>query len=333
MKKILVLVLSCNLPNYDFKEDIIRNTWWQIAKEHENVSGCFFYKSALDGNRRIDYSKDIVYVPGSDYRDRSFQKMMKTIFYMEELGYEYDYILRLNISTYPNIKLMERYVQEITDETSFFTGSIIEQRYFSPQGLPFTQGEYMLMSKYNINLLKLAYKANMKMFDDMEKHPNNSGMIFLNDDGWVTKVLSDYYLTTSNMDMYLDKIHSLGICHEPELALKKEHIYKNYPCVNYKIEFNKTDAINLRESDKYTKYDEYYQKKISKIHDVVTKSNWDVDEQIEILNKRLDTQCYTWDIMRTGLFRVSDNSTVSKKYLAKKFMNEYKLSKTNKLYK
>lgn len=293
-KKILVLIMSCNSPSYKAKEELIRNTWFNYVKNHKNVSGCYFFTASSLYRYKLDKENNIIYVPVNDCRDRTFQKFIKTVFFVEKLNIEFDYILRLNISTYPNINLIDKFIQTTTDEKAFYCGTLCNNPWFSPKGLLMTQGEYILLSKYNLEILKDYYLSHKSTFDKMEEDTSDSNLYY-NDDGFMTYILYNYYMQNYNdYNEFFKNIHALGIVHEPGSTL--EHTNKNYLeylAVNYKTEFKNNFGISL---DHVTSFDKVNEAKILGIDEIYKNGKYE-DKYLETVLKNINTQCY--DIVQT----------------------------------
>ena len=325
-KKILILIMTCNFPNYRFKEQIIRDTWFKDVEKYEDIVDCYFFTSSALDNLKIDKDEKIIYVPIQDYRDRTFNKFMETVYLIDNaLKLEYDYLLRLNISTYPNLKLISEYIQTIDNEQSMFCGTICNSPgWMRPNQLLFTQGEFLLFSKWNLDRLKEYYAYNKRNFDMINADPIYANRYY-NDDGWVTHILYAYYTNSENTDIqdYFNNIHSLGLIHEyAEKCRQDSEDYKNVLCINYKTcEYSDLDNLIKNTGDLDSNNDQYTLDKLLFIHKAISELNSDPDyiqESIKYINEHIDTQCYSADMV-TSNWRLYNDKWITKEECIENF--------------
>ena len=325
-KKLLILIMTCNLENYRFKEQIIRDTWFKDVSKYEDIVGCYFFTSSSLGNLKIDETEKIIYVPTQDYRDRTFNKFMETVFLIDnKLNVEYDYILRLNISTYPNLPLICDYIQTIDNEKSMFSGTICNAPgWIRPNGLLFTQGEFLLFSKWNLLRLKEYYSYNKVHFDNINNDPDYSNKYY-NDDGWVTHILYAYYKNTEQKNIYdyFKNVHTLGLIHEYDKECKRlPEEYKTVLCISYKVcAYNNNEDLVKNTGDLESDLDGYTKNKLLNIHKIITDFNKDktyIPVSIDYINKMIDTQCYTADMVIQN-WRLYDKQAITKDECIKNF--------------
>lgn len=317
-KKLLILIMSCNLENYKHKEQIIRDTWFKDIGKYPDIVGAYFFTSSAIDNRKIDEENKIIYVPVQDFRDRTFNKFMESLLLLDSENIEYDYILRLNISTYPNLKLICEYIQTLKQDENLYCGSLCNSPWYNPLELPFAQGEFFIFTKPILKILKDYYFYNKINFDNI----NNLGSYtnnYLNDDGWVTHIMHRYFTyNKSNMDDYFNALHSLGIIHEYDTIYKYKDLYNTVLCINYKTcpSLNPSPLM----MDSKDRYDKVTEKKIHDIHNAITELNKTdyIDKSIKIINENKDTQCYTTSMINSN-YRMFDNYMVSKEECIENF--------------
>lgn len=206
--KILVLVMSCNLPQYKEREEDIRATWAKdiLDKKYENIDLWFFTSGEHD---MIDVSNHKIYTKCSDLRDRTFQKLMKTIYNVEANNIEYDWILRVNTSTYINIELVDKIIQYSPSEEWIYAGTMFCQPWILDK-MPFLSGEYFIVSKALVGVLKKFYQVNKAYFDKMENDPRTDTK-WVCDDGWVTTCFAKAYKAEDDIFELSKRIHATGL--------------------------------------------------------------------------------------------------------------------------
>lgn len=103
--KICVLCMSCNHDIYKYQEMVARNTWISHLKE-ENID-VFIYTSGK--YNVVDIKNNKIYC---NIKDDLIHTYEKTICALSQLSLDnYDYIVRTNLTTYINAKLLKLYCQ------------------------------------------------------------------------------------------------------------------------------------------------------------------------------------------------------------------------------
>jgi hypothetical protein len=102
--KILILLMSCN--NWFFKEEeqVVKDTWLKpvVEGKYPEVDYYFYTTGETD---YIDKENHTIYVNADDSWDATFYKT-KRAFTLAKEQLEYDYIVRTNLSTYVNLKML-----------------------------------------------------------------------------------------------------------------------------------------------------------------------------------------------------------------------------------
>lgn len=157
MKKILVLVMSCNNDFFNAQVNKIKETWASniINGKYPNID-FLSYKGSLDYISH-DYNEqnNELIIRCEDDLENTFKKTIYALEYINKLGIEYDYIFRTNTSTYINIELLNAFIQQITDENIIYTSelySLIEANTPKPMDL-YGRGNGLIISKKMINIL------------------------------------------------------------------------------------------------------------------------------------------------------------------------------------
>lgn len=271
-EKILVLVMSCNLPQYKQKEEDIKKTWAKdiLDKKYDNIDLWFFTAGNYD---MLDVEGHKIYTDCNDHRDRTFQKLMKTINNVEANNLEYDWILRVNISTYINIELIDMIVQYSPSKEFLYAGTLFSQPWILNR-LPFLSGEYLLLSKDSIELMKRFYNVNKEYFDKLENDPRTDTK-WVCDDGWITTCFNKVYKAEKDAWEYGKRIHSLGLLmyNDEDIHIPDTKDYKNktgicmlssVPGINYKTMIDGDPNLDVNPI-----HDEVDRKKLYRIHEIV----------------------------------------------------------------
>lgn len=308
--------MLCNLPQYKEKEELIRQTWAKpvLDKEIEGVDLYFF--TSGDENK-IDNDNHKIYVKASDLRDRTFQKVMKTIELVNENNIEYDYIVRVNVSTYLNVRLLREVIQNSPESSYLYSGTVFMQPWICNK-LPFMSGEYLVLSKANIDIALDFYHKNIDHFNKLENDPRTDTK-WVCDDGWFTIAYSKFY-----QGNYLNNLHSLGLVFlngKSSEGLKYEKEIRTWPAICYKT-CSLNEDIDL---DRYPVYDEEDKAKLLMIHEYVQKNeindlrSWYINYIIDIY----DSACYSYQsVVKTQKGKRIFEERINKHQLVDNYVNK-----------
>lgn len=192
MKKILILVMSCNDKFFLEQEKYIDDTWGKdiIDGKYPNIS-LYKYRGSEEPN---DISKDnIINIYCEDDIKNTFKKTYLA-FRLCEQTFDYDYIFRVNTSTYINVPLLNAFIQSLEDETVLWCSEL-----YSLSNMPvpyplmlYGRGNGLLFSKLLINIIL------------REGFP----FLYLHecDDNIIGNILNSYWIKSKTN--YLDKIKS-----------------------------------------------------------------------------------------------------------------------------
>lgn len=117
MRKILILVMSCNIPFFTEEERIVREESYGksvLSGEYPDID-FWSYTASTDDKYHVDKEQHILQVPSDDTLYGTFEKTQKALSLLRTLGIEYDYILRTNCSTYVVCDLLRAFVDGIPD--------------------------------------------------------------------------------------------------------------------------------------------------------------------------------------------------------------------------
>lgn len=237
-KKILILVMTCNLDYYRPKERVIRETWAKSILEGKVSNVDLWFFSGGDENC-IDTINHRIFVKCNDGRFHTFPKLCKTLTCIdnyEDIFHGYDYVVRVNISTVLNISLIKEFVRHISDPDEIWFSTSFNQPWICNH-LPFLSGECFFLSQKQKEILLSFYNNYKKQFDDLEIGEHKDDVNLLCDDGWITKIFADFY-----GESYLDKINCFGIVYEPFPELHFQEKYNTHLCITYKSD-DSSDTI------------------------------------------------------------------------------------------
>ena len=208
MKRILILVMSCNDNFFIQEEEHIKNTWAKpiIDGKYENID-FLIYRSGPE--ERIDYDNHIIYIDCEDDLDNTFKK---TCYALNLICNKYDYVFRTNTSTFVNVELLNAFVQNINinDKPAIWTSeiySLIE----SPAPFPlylYGRGNGLLIPNLFINIILSECTGYLCL----KQH----------DDYMIGNILNTYWLKRN--DGYIDHL--------------KSYAHGWYKCINVQADNN-----------------------------------------------------------------------------------------------
>ena len=295
MKKILILVMSCRLPYYRDREREIADTFANpILKGEFPEMDLWFFNSGTKNCH--DTSTHRIFVEVDDRRDRTFQKVCKTLKYVNdnpEVFGKYDYVVRLNISTVLNPKRLRMFVDHLEDDSHIWTCTSYNQNWVA-DGIPFFGGECYILSRKNVDLILRFYDVNKKEFDRYEQLKGDSS--FACDDGWMTIGFSKIF-----RDSYQEMLRTFGIVYEPTQKLNHTDMYPTHIAICHKTSYtNEGRNINAKELDKTHIFDEDDRIKRRLIWDAIVQ-----DESMEDSDE-------WWDYFKTNILDKECRSTLDR---------------------
>ena len=175
MKKILILIMSCNQDFFNKQEQQIKETYLKKVEEYDNIDYCVYSgDETIEEHYYNKYDKHL-YLRCEDGIHDTFKKTYYAFKYIKENFDEYDYIFRTNTSTYINIDLLNYFIQHKKDDECIWCGEL-HSRFdeYAPYPLDFSyRGNGLLLSKYVIDIILkygfqwLYFKNNSSMADDL----------------------------------------------------------------------------------------------------------------------------------------------------------------------
>lgn len=172
--KILILCMTCNKPKFDELENSIRQTWAKNIIENKISNMKFFFYTA--GNKNyIDYENNKIYVNSGDEIYNTFSKTKKCIKLIEKENIEYDYIVRVNTSTFINTVLLNNYIsimKQLNDNRILCTMIVKDKK-----DNYFPCGKILVFNKQHIEEIMNYKYTNKNHYNDDYIY----GKIFLNE--------------------------------------------------------------------------------------------------------------------------------------------------------
>ena len=200
MKKLLILAMSCNQPFFLDQETNIKNLYAKdiIDKKYPNIE-FYIYTASYDDKFHINKQEHKLYVPANDLLEGTFEKTQQVFKLVDHLDFDYDYILRTNCSTYINVELVNRFINELPLNTKhIYAGSL----YLSDDATgPYNWcyygvGNGLLLSKFWVDIIKKANPLSIKIFVNNKNKPYYSI-----DDNTIGLIVNDYAIR-HHMDLY-----------------------------------------------------------------------------------------------------------------------------------
>ncbi len=238
--KICVLCMSCNQEIFEYQEMVARNTWIKHLKE-DNID-IFIYKSGND-----EIINDVIYCQTEDTLEYTYDK---TLIAFSKIVDKYDYIVRTNLTTYINSKLLVKYCEYMNkNDIDIACVDICKDgEHYIYRGNSFIMNnkiiQYILNSNYdNINKLHDDIAISEILFDTPFK-VSNCSLRYYKD---TIRKYHPYYLHDVNKDnlegiifisyrIYGEDRNPLHRYFELGLAYKIDSIYKQLKNLDIKYD-------------------------------------------------------------------------------------------------
>ena len=202
MKKILILVMSCNQELFIQQEIQLKNKLYAydiLNNKYPNID-FWIYTASEDTKYHVNKQEHKIYVPADDTLGGTFEKTIKTLTLIESLKWDYDFILRTNCSTYINVELLNNFINNVNlDDKSIYTGGIyLTNNYTGPYNWCFYGlGNSLILSKFWVNIL--VNNSNPKNITNYVV--NKEEPYYKIDDNTIGLIINNYAFK-NNMDMY-----------------------------------------------------------------------------------------------------------------------------------
>ena len=119
MKTILILAMSCRADYFCKQIDIIKKTWANNLPD--GIS--FGYYDGAWPEPSIDDEDGFLHIKVST-PDSLDYTLLKTVEGVSSIVKKYDYIMRVNTSTWVNVKLLRKFVDEIANEDTIYASEL-----------------------------------------------------------------------------------------------------------------------------------------------------------------------------------------------------------------
>ena len=270
-KKILILILSCNKPEFIKLEDCIRKTWVkEFLPKYKNIQ-YYFYRSTNKKNIYIE--DDVIYVPNDDSFTKTGSKMYEALKYLTEVKkIDYDYFYRSNSSSFVNIPLLNKFISYLDNDSYIYTGNIYAA--FWSKFNFYGGGESILLNKKDVIVfLDLFQKFGFKLENIYNSADDN--LIF-----------GLFNMRCGNLSLdHTKRLKALGVFRIPgNDFVYNENIF-NYICIQVK---------NFSEEDGHRNFDAEINKfnEILKVFQEKNFTDQDIEKQYNNLISNIDKECY-----------------------------------------
>ena len=105
------MIMSCQDEFFKYEEDIIRETW--LKNLPENIDYCFYRGDETLEKHKYNKELHLLSLRCEDDINNTFKKTYYAFNIINKIFKDYDYVFRTNTSTYVNIELLNKLVQEV----------------------------------------------------------------------------------------------------------------------------------------------------------------------------------------------------------------------------
>lgn len=293
-KKILILILSCNNPDFLKLENTIRETYIKtFIPKFKNIQ-YYFYRGTTE---ETHIEGDVLYVKNADKFETTASKFHDAVLYLKQQGVEYDYLYRSNSSSYVNIPLLNKFVGYLDNDENLYVGNIY-CAFWSKFNF-YGGGESMLFTKRNVDIFLNLYRKYDG--DKLEKIFESA------DDNLIYGLFNARNLYDLQCDA-TKMIHSYGIYRIMSKDFNVDEEMFRYIATQVKDFYDDKRDFDS-EVEKLKKIDEIFKDK--------NFSDEDVEKQYRKLLSHLDEECYLLDMQKKDYF----NWKNSKHITAKEFVD------------
>lgn len=166
MKKIIIMIMSCNIDFFIDEESILKSTY--LSRLPDNID----YIIYRGGNKTsYDENTHVLTVESDDSLERTYNKTYQALKWVYKHK-DFDYIFRTNTSTYVNIDLLNYFVNNKEDNFCIWGGEILYglNSECSDINMAYLRGNGLLLNKNHIYIILTEgipfLYFNLKMIDD-----------------------------------------------------------------------------------------------------------------------------------------------------------------------
>ena len=154
MKKILIMIMSCNDDFFVTQEQIMKETWIKQIDQFDNIDYIIYRGDPNIEKHKYDKQNHLLSLRCEDDLNNTYKKT----YYAFKLGhkiYDYDYIFRTNTSTYVNVVLLNQFIQELDNDEILWASDLYSlSNSFCPYPLYlYGRGNGMILSKKLIDII------------------------------------------------------------------------------------------------------------------------------------------------------------------------------------
>lgn len=187
MKKILILIMSCNKEHFINEERVCKDTYLSILPDNIDY---IIYRGG-GNNTYLDKENNLLGLDCNDSIEFTFQKTYLALKYINS-HFDYDYIFRTNTSTYVNIELLNYFVNRIENVKDLWGAEYtrlvdVQNKLFKN---PYLRGNGLLLSRFNVEVLLNEGKS-------IGEIKTNAKLSFI-DDEVIGAVINGYWETINN---------------------------------------------------------------------------------------------------------------------------------------
>jgi len=253
-RKVVILSMTCNNPQYADMEKAILDTWaGPVIRGEVPNTEFWFYTAATDRLPAGVYPEEHkIRVDAGDAIENTYSKTMAVFDMLDEKGMKYDYIVRTNTSTWINVPLTRDFIANLHDDSVMWTGEL-EACFWSKMRF-YGQGSFLIMSR-----------TVTRRFKDY-RHYDWEKVFKAYDDVILGATINAYSIRYGLDHRRYQKACGLSYYFDREPDIRFEDI-RDRLCVRIKTE---TDDVTGYESNNVNRDREYDAPKMRKVHEVVS---------------------------------------------------------------
>ena len=197
--------MGCNLNNkYIVQADLLYDMLLNNIHKH-NLTNVKIFKYVGESYDRYVDNKNVIHLSSGDNYSNTYNKTIECFEFIKHNYNDFDYIIRINTSTYINIVLLNEILKQLNNDDIVFSHELFNVQNNKQSNKPYHDnislcGKFMMFSKKMIDVIL----NNKYVFMDNDKYVNagtsieNNGMITYGvDDMCISNVINIYHLNNN----------------------------------------------------------------------------------------------------------------------------------------
>lgn len=244
--------MSCNQEFFQKEENVVKTKGYASTVLNGVYPDVDFwtYTASTDGKYHINKNRHRMEVPSGDGLYDTFEKTQKAFRLMIETGFEFDYILRTNLSTHITVWLLQKFINGIpeTEQDTIFSSRIYCDRYATgPEEYSlYAVGNSMIIPRNKVELIAYSDIDEIKKFNKV--HLDEKETIYHIDDNAIGLIVNQNAIENGkNPHFQWKQFLAFGLLTPQTLNYKNISSHITVPFRAYNVEDREKEEFWLAE--------------------------------------------------------------------------------------